>query len=402
VNDDLDIRLRAAFGAELPAAPDDLVDLVDHLDDLVTPTPQRVGRPSVQAMAAVTAVAVVVAVAGLIVAPAVVLEWLGPPVAAPLATPGATPSPTPTPPAATLRPGSPLLVPGTVVRVDAASGEIVAAVPSRPRPGLLTVAGGFVWSVGFGDGSVSRIDPATGAVETLELGVEAASILGAGDEVWIAAGEHDLLRVDAATGRELGRLVLDARPLFRTRDAGFMALAGGSLWLTVPNLRIAGAPQEIWQVDPASGTVATRLEIGRDPQPPLLVGSSLFLVHPPLNRLTRIDTATGEVATMDLGSEPTWATEGAGSLWIGHGRDRSIWQVDPVTLEVMDRIDVGQPVQGLTWADGTLWVTTPTSLLAVDARSGEVDATIRLLADPVTHGPNAPVVLDGMLWLGIE
>ena len=96
-----------------------------------------------------------------------------------------------------------------MVRLDAANGAIRDTITLGGGPGIPTVAGGFLWVFNFGDGTVAQIDPDTGRVaETVQFDNGAAAILGHGDELWVTADQHDLIRLDGRTGTEIDRFML--------------------------------------------------------------------------------------------------------------------------------------------------------------------------------------------------
>jgi len=96
-------------------------------------------------------------------------------------------------------------------------------------------------------------------------------------------------------------------------------------------------------------------------------------------RIQKIDPQTDTV----LGSIPApggggdsglaWAE---GTLWVGHYRERKIYQVDPETGKVLRTIQSNLFVTGVTWLDGELWHATweadESELRRVDAKTGEV------------------------------
>jgi streptogramin lyase len=314
------------------------------------------------------------------------------------------PSPSPTlMPRATLRSGSPPVEGGMVVRVDAGNGAIRDTITLGGGPGIPTVAGGYLWVFNFGDGTVTRIDPATGRVEeTLQFDDGAAAILGHGDELWVTADQHDLIRLDGETGIEIDRFELGRDELFRTGDAGFLAHAGGSVWATVPDLTRPLDPHELWRIDPETGDLQTRLTIDRDPHPPATLDDVIYAVSPTRNTLTRVDAATNDTTSVRVGAEPVAVAQGDGSIWVAHDRDLSVWRLDPTTLIREAAIDVGEPVHGVAFGAGRLWATTWTSLHEIDPTTNSVVATTRLLKVPDPRGPIGVLVLDDSVWVGVE
>ena len=62
-----------------------------------------------------------------------------------------------------------------------------AGHPGRPEPGWLAVGAGSVW-VADGGGTVTRVNPRTGQVRTIEVGGAPAGVVCADGAVWVASG----------------------------------------------------------------------------------------------------------------------------------------------------------------------------------------------------------------------
>jgi hypothetical protein len=111
----------------------------------------------------------------------------------------------------------------TVVHVDAASGHVSAVVPVGNDPLLLTTAAGQVWTLNLGDATLSRVDPSDDLAATVDLG-EAVGVASDGENLWVAVNGNTLVRIDGVTGTREKTLRLARRPLFASRDAGFLGL----------------------------------------------------------------------------------------------------------------------------------------------------------------------------------
>ena len=91
------------------------------------------------------------------------------------------------------------------------------------------VANGNVLWIGSLDGTLWRIDPATGRVTTsapLRRRIADAA-LGEGD-LWLVTVDRSLLRVDSTSGRLTGQIQLGVFPTSRPHA---IAAAGGSVWI---------------------------------------------------------------------------------------------------------------------------------------------------------------------------
>jgi hypothetical protein len=118
-----------------------------------------------------------------------------------------------------------------VVRAPRTPPTLVAARPVAvpPQPGVPAVAAGSVWVPSTQDGTVSRLDPATGALTATIAAVPPTTAaltcdpfvacgymntaLASGGDVWVscdACGE--VVRIDAATNRVVERVTVPPRP----------------------------------------------------------------------------------------------------------------------------------------------------------------------------------------------
>jgi len=288
----------------------------------------------------------------------------------------------------------------TVVRVDAESGEVLAVLPTGPDPLLLCVAAGHVWTMNFGDGTLTRVDPSIDAATTLDVG-EAVAIACDGDDVWVARDGNVLARLNGATGAEETALQVAAEALFALRHAGLIGIAGGSLWLTVP-APDARFSEELWRIDPQTGRVLATFAIGTEPTAPFADGDHLWVVTTDDQGLIRIDIRTNETVAVDVDRFPWSLVSGDGSMWIGHHVRPKIVRFDPHTLDVVAELPLEADPRGLAFGGSRLWVTTENTLLSVDPATNEVTRTIELGSFPPETGLTGVAYLDSTVWLSIE
>ena len=143
-----------------------------------------------------------------------------------------------------------------------------------------------------------------------------------------------------------------------------------------------GAGDSLKAFDPASGTLVRSIEV------PAHAGTAYdgrHLFQLAEARIQKIDPKTGRVLSTipapgrggDSGL--TWAE---GTLWVGHYRDRKIYQIDPDTGVILRTIESKRFVTGVTWVDGELWHGTwegdESDLRCIDPRSGEVLETLEM------------------------
>jgi len=64
-------------------------------------------------------------------------------------------------------------------------------VPVGSRPAAIAIGGGEVWVANSGDGTVSRIDPATNEVVVIiTIGGAPVGVAVSGETVWVAVAER--------------------------------------------------------------------------------------------------------------------------------------------------------------------------------------------------------------------
>jgi YVTN family beta-propeller protein len=148
---------------------------------------------------------------------------------------------------------------GAVVRIDPATDRVAATIPVGRAPGAMTVAGGVVW-VALPGGGLGRIDPASNRSTVVRVPRCCAGELAAGEgALWVAnRGDGSLVRVDPATGRVAARVLLPKTTGQRPHQ---VAVGEGAVWVTSASPRRDTA-NLLWRVDPGSNRVIGTLDLG--------------------------------------------------------------------------------------------------------------------------------------------
>lgn len=136
------------------------------------------------------------------------------------------------------------------------------------------------------------------------------------------------------------------------------------------------AGEKLLAIDPSSGKPKRTINVAAD------AGTAFdgqYLYQIAERRIQKIDPDTGKVVSTipapgnggDSGL--TWAE---GMLWVGHYRERKIYQIDPHTGAIQRVLESNRFVTGVTWLDGDLWHGTwegdASELRKIDAQTGEV------------------------------
>lgn len=260
---------------------------------------------------------------------------------------------------------------GTVTRVDARTG-VPALSAAFPEPlvtggGPLAIAAGegAVW-VAAADGTVTRIDPARGSAREVARVVDPGGIAAGAGAVWVTSRERGTVsRLDPRTGAPTGEPIeVGSRP-------GDVAVGGGSVW--VANT----ADGTVSRVDPGERRVAggpTR--VGREQVLALSYGDGGVWVaktdSPQADpiALVRIDPRDGDVdpeAIRVTGGVPLDLAVGGGFVWVtdagsalpGDRRPAALLRVDPAARALAGRpVEVGASPAGVAVGAGAVWVVT--------------------------------------------
>ena len=198
----------------------------------------------------------------------------------------------------------------SIVRIDASSGRVKAVIPVGRDPLLLVRAGGSIWTLQFGDGKLARIDPKTNDVVKGRPGRRSRP--GIRRRRRVGRGKRQYARTARwSTGRRKLVLKLARRRLFALRDAGFLIVDSGAIWVTIPVLGDNSADQTLWRVDPRTGAVTARAPLLANPVSLAADGGRyLWVANIDGGKVTRVEVTTNKTKTSKLTSvQPASPTE---------------------------------------------------------------------------------------------
>jgi len=200
-----------------------------------------------------------------------------------------------------------------VLRINPASGQIVASIPIGFVPFEIAATDSAVWVGGYYDDTVVRIDPRTNqVVASLTVPDGASGISAADGAVWVASSiAGKVSRIDPATNRVVATVALDCPARCDGSVPLAIAATADAIWV-----RTVGDGLMV-RIDPYTNGVVTTTavtpSVGRDGQDHLAILAGSVWVSG--ISLQRIDPQTNRVAgTVDVNA--TSANAGFGSLWI--------------------------------------------------------------------------------------
>ena len=260
------------------------------------------------------------------------------------------------------------------------------SIPTGEGPCGLAAAGGSVWVSLLGEDAVTPIDPTTGEVGA-EAPVPGSPCWIVGDEqtLWVAPSAAGyLVRLDASTGQEIGRVEIGDGPA-----DPYLVLAFGDLWATVP------ASGEVVRIDPSTGEVLARISAVDDPRSLFRGGGLLWVASVSSGAVAAIDPSTDRVVrSFEVSGSNALVAYAEGAVWLGSAGDHTVTEVDPETGAVVAIYPVGgNPQPGVVAAD-RIWVPNHEdhTLSVIDLADGTVGTV------EVGAFPSAVLEVDGSVW----
>lgn len=289
------------------------------------------------------------------------------------------------------RDATPTIVPDSLVKIDSHTNEIVAVVPVGRQPGPVVIAGPYVVVSSAKDSTLSRVDRRSGEVVT-EGGFAAPRGLAAEDDsrLWVVnEREDEVVQIDVERMVTVDRLVVPSAGL------GYVAVGGGSLWLSESD---RGAVSR-WRLPTLELEGRFRLESGAFPLEVGYAGGGAWfgLVHS--GELLRIDTASGRGARVRVGDGPGGPpTGGFASVWTTSA-EGTVWRVDAATGKVRATVRVGELPFGVAIGAASVWVANHDdgTVARIDPRTDQVVATIA-----TGFFPEWLAADDRYVWVGLS
>jgi len=219
-------------------------------------------------------------------------------------------------------------------------------------------------------------------IATITTGTHPCGIVSAFGSVWVANDGGTLVRIDPRTNRVRKRIRVGAGACLMTADARALWIANykGGLVRVTPRGRVQ------------------RIAVGATPDNVLAAFGRVWVTTWGAGKLAVVDPRTLRVVRrIDVGSKPAGLAVRNGAVWVGFGRDAtSIARVSPRTYRV-ERIDVGaREPRGFVAGTKDLWIQANTGdLLQFDPVARRVLAQLEV-GRTLAQGAVAP---DGTIWV---
>ena len=249
----------------------------------------------------------------------------------------------------------------TVTRLDPATNAVQFVVAVPDPASVLTDGAGSIWLTSLPGDSLTRIDPTTntttGTISLAPGGDAPVAVTYFAGYVWVAnhngTPTGSVSKIDPAT-----MAVLDVIPVGPLPFAGpnWIAGAAGSIWVDVPNLaavvRIDPVTDAILATIPDKGACgalaanSTGVWVAGGGGPGCLPG------------ITRIDPTTNTVTTrLNAGGQTNPVALAAGTLWYGTEQSAFLGRVDTASATIVGQLKLPGQTFGLAVGYGYVWIT---------------------------------------------
>ena len=269
---------------------------------------------------------------------------------------------------------------GSVVGIDAESGDVVRRIPAGRTPSALAVGDGALWLVDADARTVLRIVPSSRVVETLATGATPTDIAFGAGSVWVANGRR--LKDTQFIG-PVATAVAQLDPTTRTeRTEVALRRVGGSTSNLVDN-HLAVSADALWAVAPdfsvvrADATTGAITATNRDiPAAAVATGTAGVWVLGVDGSVVRLDERSGKIvrrASIEPGSVGSIAV-GRNAAWVTTPGDGKLWRIGAGRAESVGATQLAPGVGDLAVTTTAVWVANPIAgtLTVVDPKTTRV------------------------------
>jgi YVTN family beta-propeller protein len=265
------------------------------------------------------------------------------------------------------------------------------AIPVGNSPDGMVIAHGNVWVANAGDGTMTRIDQASGHVlgtsRYTTRPVTAAPLSMWNQALWVGdAGNGTVDEIDPASPDAIkSRVTVGGQPYA-------LNVAAGALWIANSNDTLARLV--------TGSTTPSTIHVGAGPKRMAFTSTRLWVDNRSAGTVTRIDATTGQVlGTTTIGGNPTAINVLSGTLWVADETQNTVTRRDLVSVRAVGSpIHVGAGPRRVAVDNGSMWFANARdgTVTRIDGSTGRVLATIR-----VGGYPDAIAAQNGVVWVAL-
>jgi YVTN family beta-propeller protein len=296
----------------------------------------------------------------------------------------------------------PAVVPNSLVKIDAETGEIVDVFRVGAGSWKATIVDNYVFVSSTDREILARINVRSGGIDIFGgLTSPAGTAAGADRTVWVGSwGTNKVWQIDADSFAQLQILELP-----EYSQPWRVAVGGGSVWVS------EGFARSISRFSARTGKLQRRYGHeagGFSAEVAFGEGAAWAAVNGPGSELRRVDAAGGGAQSIAIGRIPFAVAVGFGAVWVSDfvrsaessekPEPGKVVRLNPATLTIDDVINVGKRPAGLAMGGGSVWVANggERTISEIDPRTNEVVDTIS-----TRYYPTSVAYGHGFLWASL-
>jgi len=277
------------------------------------------------------------------------------------------------------------------------SGSISSVVPVGSQPTALASGAGGLWVANLADRTVSRVDPVSDkAAPAISIGSAPVGIAATKSAAWVTSSKGAVSTIDPTydvNEQKLSSVALYPSFISDVPTAEQPMLAAfGSIWVVDPEGYVS-------RIDPASRRVVGRVIVGNDPSAIAAGDGSIWIANNSDGTVTQIDPTTLEPTTIPVGHGPAAIAVNGAGVWVANAGDDTVVRVDPDTNAVVGTTRVGSAPAALAATPSAIWVANSGdgTVMRLDPHSGE-----RLGTKQIGGTPDALAFAAGRVWVAVS
>jgi YVTN family beta-propeller protein len=203
-------------------------------------------------------------------------------------------------------------LPGSLVRLDPLTGNVLATIAIGKGAFDVAVGLGAVWLPSFGDNTVLRVDPTTNqVVATIPVAGGPSGVTTDASSVWVVSGDGTVSRIDPASNQIVASVHTQT-------TGGYIAVGSGGVWVSSPGTN-GQADGTLSRIDPATNQVVASIALGRAPDELAIADGSVWVAMFDEPTVVRVSAATNAVLNrIPVGANVYSIDANAHSVWAVH------------------------------------------------------------------------------------
>jgi hypothetical protein len=197
-------------------------------------------------------------------------------------------------------------LPGSLLRIDPATGSVVATIPVSAGASHLAASANAVWVSSGSAGTVQRVDPATNAIVATVTMEFPGPMFVAADGIWVA-DLTGIARIDPATN-----VVNSTIPT--QGDITGVAVTPTAIWVSHGAL---GQPNgALSKIDPVTKLATAILPLGAGPSDVVALGANVWVTMAGEPNVLRVNATTNAITKIVVPSVMQAAIVNTTSVWV--------------------------------------------------------------------------------------